>query len=457
MEVAHRLATVRRSTGLSQRAFAAALQSMCGYRVSHTSVGQYENGTSAPAGYLQSVSASFDVSPGWLLTGRGLPKEVSASDAEVLLHRIADLTATLAPASGHVEAQLDAFFRLSPDPFLILTLDLHIVRWNAAFERIVGYPSAEIRDTPLLHWTHEDDDELVGETLAQVLQSAGEVHCEFRLRVVSGEYLPVECHANSHHNLVFAVLRDLTEPQRVASMLDESRRRQAAVFELAAEGIILFSTEGRYVDVNPAFCTITGYSREELLDMSVGQLTRPQEIEELREIYAHFIAGEQLTGSHTFVRKDGDMVRIEYQGVPHIMPDVHLAVIRPAPLHVSGSDHARRYAQALEHVVDCIMITDAGCVIEYVNPAFERTTGYTRAEALGQNVRLLRSDRHDDAFYEAMNGILARGGTYRGVIIHRRKNGKLYRDDRTIAPVMDERGGVSHFVSTGRDLGPVLD
>jgi len=102
--------------------------------------------------------------------------------------------------------------------------------------------------------------------------------------------------------------------------------------------------------------------------------------------------------------------------------------------------------------METIVITDAQGLIEYVNPAFETVTGYTREEALGENPRILQSGKHDAAFYHALWETLVIGGTWRGRLINRRKDGAIYTEDAVISPVLDDARHITHFVAVKRDI-----
>jgi len=116
-------------------------------------------------------------------------------------------------------------------------------------------------------------------------------------------------------------------------------------------------------------------------------------------------------------------------------------------------EHAR-LAKAVEHTTESIIITDAKGQIQYVNPAFERITGYSAGEALGRNPRMLKSGRHDESFYRNMWGTLVAGKTWSGCITNRRKDGSLYREQATISPVTDESGRIVNYVAVKRELPP---
>ena len=107
---------------------------------------------------------------------------------------------------------------------------------------------------------------------------------------------------------------------------------------------------------------------------------------------------------------------------------------------------------AAERSPDALLVTDARGVIEYVNPAFEKLSGLTRAELLGRTPAILKSGAHDAAFYRRLWRRLLAGKPYRGVFVNRRKDGRLFFDEEIILPVITRSGKPSHFVSSGRDV-----
>jgi PAS domain S-box-containing protein len=111
-----------------------------------------------------------------------------------------------------------------------------------------------------------------------------------------------------------------------------------------------------------------------------------------------------------------------------------------------------RLSSALEQTADSVIITDASGVIEYVNPAFETMTGYTREEAVGATPRLISSGLQDKRFYETLWTTILNGSVFRSVVINKTKDGRLFNEDQTITPVRDASGDITHFVSTGRDI-----
>jgi PAS domain S-box-containing protein len=118
----------------------------------------------------------------------------------------------------------------------------------------------------------------------------------------------------------------------------------------------------------------------------------------------------------------------------------------------SEGERLRRLAAAVNAAAESIIVTDAGSHIVYVNPAFERMTGFTSDEALGQHIRFLKSGKHDAAFYAAMWKVLHAGQSWHGCFVSRRKDGSLFEEEATISPVRDETGRVTQYVAVKRDI-----
>lgn len=113
---------------------------------------------------------------------------------------------------------------------------------------------------------------------------------------------------------------------------------------------------------------------------------------------------------------------------------------------------SRILSQALEQTADIVLVSDDCGVIQYVNPAFERVTGYCGQEVLGQRPKILHSGQHQKDFYEELWKTISQGKVFSDVVVNRRKDGSLYYEEKTITPLIDQSGNITHFVSTGKDV-----
>jgi len=112
----------------------------------------------------------------------------------------------------------------------------------------------------------------------------------------------------------------------------------------------------------------------------------------------------------------------------------------------------KKLSNAVKQTADSVIITNKKGIIEYVNPAFEMTTSYTREEALGKTPKILQSGMHDKAFYNHLWETISSGKTFRGTIVNKKKNGQLYWSEQTITPMKDDTGDITNFVSVLKDV-----
>jgi len=112
----------------------------------------------------------------------------------------------------------------------------------------------------------------------------------------------------------------------------------------------------------------------------------------------------------------------------------------------------KKLSNVVKQTADSVIITNKKGIIEYVNPAFEMTTGYTREEALGQTPKILQSGMHEKAFYDHLWETILKGETFRGTIVNKKKNGDFYWSQQTITPMKDDAGNITNFVSVLKDI-----
>lgn len=129
---------------------------------------------------------------------------------------------------------------------------------------------------------------------------------------------------------------------------------------------------------------------------------------------------------------------------------VHVA--RDVTESLRTESEKNRLMAAIEQVSESVVISNSKGEIQYVNPTFEVTTGYSRAEAIGKKLNILKSGKHDEAFYQSMWKTLLSKNVWRGRLTNRRKNGTLFKEDATISPVLDDSGKIVNYVALKRDV-----
>lgn len=248
----------------------------------------------------------------------------------------------------------------------------------------------------------------------------------------------------------YAIDRYALEAER--AQLEEKLR---GLYELSPIGIALTDMSGRYVEFNKAFERICGYSDEELRVMDYWKLTpKKYEGEEARQLESLKRTGYYGPYEKEYRRKDGSLVPIRLNGMlltlrgeePYIW-----SLVEDISDRKRTESNQKIAATAFDAEVG-IMVTDADNTILRVNRAFTQLTGYTAEELVGQTPRILKSGRHDAAFYAEMWHALLHNGAWEGEIWDKRKSGEIYPKWLTISAVKDSQGGVTHYVSTNYDI-----
>lgn len=150
-------------------------------------------------------------------------------------------------------------------------------------------------------------------------------------------------------------------------------------------------------------------------------------------------------GAQDYVMK-GNLARL----VPAVLRELADATARRERRNAERA--LQRLSQVVEQAADSVFITDPRGRIQYVNPAFERLTGFAADEAIGATPRLIKSEHHDAAYFRRMWDTILAGETFEDTLINRRKDGNLFYEEKTIAPLFDAAKQISSFVSTGRDI-----
>lgn len=170
------------------------------------------------------------------------------------------------------------------------------------------------------------------------------------------------------------------------------------------------------------------------------------------------LTGEKVAETEIFIRNEqcpsGLWISVEANPFRNEVGAIRgsVVVFRDVTKKKETDAQVRMLTNAVEQTADGIIITDRGGIIEYVNPAFELTTGYTMKELRGLTPRILKSGVHEDAFYEKLWATILSGNVFRGTIANRKKNGEVFYAEQTITPMWGATGNITHFVTVIKDV-----
>jgi PAS domain S-box-containing protein len=362
----------------------------------------------------------------------------------------------------------------------IFDVDLvrHHATWTDEEETIFGFAPGTYDHTSDTFWQllHPGDRENIRHMVKQAIADQSEFGAEFRFHrqndqsprwaLMRGKAVYDE---NRQPLRLLGVNIDITEHKNAEQALRMSEALYHSLVDQMPAGVFLKNTEGRYVFVNSLFCRLQDMGAEDFLGKLPGEIAAGAVARHNPEGLAvkHAVKGGQ---NHAWIMQHGKSIREdeEYTGGNGQKLFMHLVSIpvRGADGKIVGTqgmmfdvtqgrvaeEGYRRLATAVEQAAEGIMITDATGKILYVNPAFEKTTGYSRTEVAGQNPRLLKSDRQDAAFYQRMWAVLSVGRVWSGRLINKKKDGSLFEVEATISPIRNAAGKITNHVAVKRDV-----
>ncbi|MFW9844562.1 MAG: PAS domain-containing protein, partial [Candidatus Thorarchaeota archaeon] len=236
--------------------------------------------------------------------------------------------------------------------------------------------------------------------------------------------------------------------------IDEKHYRDLLIY--LPEGFGITNLDETLVFVNDEFAAMLGYQYQDLLGMSIYDLIPDREKSILEKESAKRVVGVSSAYTLTMVRKDGGEIVVRVSGVPRRDEEDNVIGTMAIIIDVT-SEHEKelellKLSRAIEASSASVVITDVNGTIEYVNPKFCELTGYSSEESLGQNPRILKSDRTPSETYDELWNTITSGKVWAGRFVNRKKSGELYWEEASISPVFDSDGMITHYVAVKEDI-----
>lgn len=258
--------------------------------------------------------------------------------------------------------------------------------------------------------------------------------------------------------LTARVLKNMVE--NILKSLRESEEKFRSMTCSAQDAIIMIDDEGSVSFWNDAAEKMLGYTAAEAIGQNCHNLLGPQAfLQDAVRGMAHFEdAGRSQYFNRiaevTAVRKSGEEFPAEISLAPIKLAGQWnaVAIMRDVSKLKRVEAELKNLGMAIDQSSEVVIVTDPKGIITYANPAFERVTGYSSEETLGQRPAILASGAHDAAFFEDLWTTLTNRKTWKGHITNKRKDGSRYFDDVTISPVISEASEVVGYVAVQRDV-----
>ena len=381
--------------------------------------------------------------------------------------------------SGYLSSLIDH----ANAPIIVWDPERKITLFNHAFERMTGYPAEEVTGRGLeLLFAEESRDE----SLARIASTAEGVRwesVEIPIRCKNGEIRIVLWNSANVHGpdgstlqATIAQGQDITlrtraeqEARDLLAQVRVERDKLTALLDSIRDEVWFVDPDGRVALVNrAALCEFgagaSGGTEIEKLARSLEVYRADGSVRPVDESpVLRALRGDLVVNQEEVVRMpaSGELRYRQVSSTP--VKDVAGRVIGAVSVVRDITDHKKldaereRLATAIEQAAETVVITDVHGAITYVNPAFELVTGYSRAEALGQNPRILKSGAQGVEFYGHLWDTVVSGRTWRGRLVNRRKDGRTFTEEASISPVRDASGDIKSFVAVKRDISGELD
>lgn len=316
--------------------------------------------------------------------------------------------------------------------------------FNPAFSQMLGYSENELKNLSFRVFTHPDDLRKELPLLSDLLNGKIPFYLiEKRYIKKGGSIVWVKLNVSAYSReqgkpeSLIGIAENITREKEAEKALQESEDRYRKLSDLSMEGILLHQN-GIATDCNERLLSMSGYTREELIGNNIIQLLADDQSIELvkskiknNDLHAYEAWGITKNGKKIPVEIENRMV--EYNG-----ENLRVSAFRDITERKQNEQEIRKLNTAINQSPSSIVITDHRGNIEYVNKSFCEVTGYTVAEAIGNNPRILKTDFHPKEYYTNLWKTIALGKTWRGIFRNKTKNGDYYWERAVISPIFDD-------------------
>ena len=338
------------------------------------------------------------------------------------------------------------------------------IYWSPELRDMFGIdPDETVTMVRFMGSVHAEDRDRVAEAISHAHNPAsdGIIDMEFRITGRDSEIRWLNARSQTmfdgegleRRNVrTIGVVSDITQRKR------DQRALQMMKFSIDHMGdkVTWINSEAKVLYANVAACSSLGYTQEEMLRMRVPDF----DPDFPNEAWPDHWEALKKHGSFTFESrhrtKDGSIypVEVSINYMRFEDEEYNCGYARDISKRKKMEEELRIAATTFDSQ-DAILISDRDANILRVNQAFQDMSGYNADELIGKNPRIIKSERHDAAFFQTIQSALLSSGKWSGEIWARRKNGEDYPTAVTITAVYDDHQRVSNYVSVARDISDI--
>jgi PAS domain S-box-containing protein len=257
---------------------------------------------------------------------------------------------------------------------------------------------------------------------------------------------------------VVSTFIDITKLKATEKALQESESLYRSILYASPDDVTITDLEGRILSVSHSGIKMFGYdNEEELLGHSVSEYLINEDIgRAMNNISLMFQGIRTGPAEYHALRKDGTIFDIEANAEfildSEATPIKIVLIIRNITQRKQAEEKLIKLNTAVEQSPVSIIVTNRDGVIEYINPYFANNTGYNYDEIIGQNPRILKSDKTPDETYKQLWATITSGNIWKGELCNKKKNGDLYWERVSISPVVNNSGYITHYIGVKENI-----
>ncbi len=334
-----------------------------------------------------------------------------------------------------------------------------IVYANEEAYKSRGFKREEVILRKIFDFVIPEDKELFGKRIEKILETGKLTFETYHFRK-DGSIFPIEVYSQLINiqgtDYFLSVSRDISERKKSEITLKESEERYRNLIEYSPEAIAVHGDD-KILYGNSSFAKLVGVENaDQMIGKPVMSFIHPDSkeiaIDRIKKVLQN---GKPLQPVEEKIFKvDGSVLDVEVISVP-ILYDNKQA-IQVIMRDISEKKHIeseiRKLSRAVAQSPAAIIITNVNGEIEYTNPKFVEVTGYTLAEVLGLNPKILKSGEQSREFYKDLWDTINSGNEWRGEFHNKKKSGELYWELTSISPIKDEKGEITHFLAVKEDI-----
>ncbi len=348
----------------------------------------------------------------------------------------------------------------------MVNLKTKSIFWSDETYKILGYNKEESSPgiSNFLNRVHPDDRTSIRNKVVELIKNRSKFETSFRLLKENGEigyvfaktealYNPIE---NSEE--ILGSFHDITDLKNVETALSESEGKFRTIFMESHFPMVLVDLNDMDFQPNKAFKKLFGYSDKEFSSLEIMELTHADDRKRSNDEFMKLSTGKIATidMEKRYLKKNGSIIwghtggatikneKGEITGVILMIIDITKEKI--------AAEESFKLLTAIEQLSESVVIADVEGRIQYTNSAFEKISGYSKKEVIGNKPNILKSGKHEEGFYKQLWQTILAGKTWSGKIVNRKKNGENFEEKVNISPVKDKDGNIVNFVAVKQDI-----